>query len=1301
MSSLLRKLSFFAIAMGISATAGAAVTNLADAPIGSTIVVPANVILALSVEFPTGNDSAYTATYSTSNEYIGYFNPNYCYSYNTATSYFMPQGTAASHTCSGKWSGNFLNWALTQTIDPMRKALTGGYRIVDTPTVTVLQKAYADGSGGAVNHSLGSATLISGATPFTGSSFTINDSGTGLNFTISNGIAAVACPGTIPTGTTTCQVTATPAYPGDSTAVLQSTVTTGTTKKLITNTNNTYTLAGAVQVCAATDASSDLESSGGRCRAYGSNYKPVGLMQKYAAENTTQTDSIRYSAFGYLNDSDIKRDGGVMRARMKSVGPYQANPGSAVVANSNAEWSAADGTFFANPNSTDDSTVTNSGVVNYLNKFGTSGSYKTYDPVGELYYATTRYYRNLGNVASYTSGATDAMKDGFPVITTWDDPIKYTCSKNYIIGIGDIHTHADSNLPGATYASSKEPSKPAEVTADFSLPAGQGVDSVKATNWVGMLENQVSATAGGGTNDYQLTPATIGNNAIDSTAAPTGGWCCNSHSFLMAGLAYDVHTRDIRPDIHPKNAPINVSTFWVDVFESSDYEEKNQFWLTAKYGGFDTDPSIWPAGGLEYNMTAPPVLSAWNTGGYRDDSAHGNLAPDQYFQAGNPAKMIAGFNSAFAKIKANVPSGTSTALSLSSSAVTALGNTNYSATFAKDWSGDVVSNSLVLATAGGVITGTETVNWHARDWLPNKGGTVAGVTPLTASTRAIATSSSVGAAKGVAFTTANLSSGQLSSLGPDSATQTKVLNYVRGDQSNEGASPLFRPRTYTLGDITNSKPVVQAAPAFPYADTPLNPGYSTFKASNSTRNPVVYVGANDGMLHAIDGTSTGGKELFAYVPSFLLNTNADSQGQPVGLGSLVANPLQHHFMVDAEPTIIDVDFNRTGASGAPFASSVTPDWHSILISGLGKGGKGFFALDVTNPSSLNTDSLLANKVLWESGPSHMGYSYGTPLVIKTAKYGWTVVLTSGYGNDDGHGYIYLVSPKDGSVYETITTGSSVGSTTAPAGLAFVSGYINDFADYTADSLYAGDLLGNVWRVDLTSASANATIQLFATLKDSSGKAQPVTTEPVIDTDPATLTRYVFVGTGQLLADSDLVNPNQQTFYTFKDGNNVTFSPVSTPLTRTNLAAESNATLVAGLTLTGTQQGYYIDLATVAAAAGLQASAERVNIQPVAAGGVVSFAANLFGTDPCGAGGSRLFALTYGGTSLLRDASNNAVPSYSNPSPGVVTSLSIVTSGTTGGLQVLAGLSTGDVNGVSLAKTPASFQKLNWREVLGN
>jgi len=183
------------------------------------------------------------------------------------------------------------------------------------------------------------------------------------------------------------------------------------------------------------------------------------LIQQYA-------DQIRYSAFGYLNDpanndANVKRDGGVLRAQQKFVGPTQPVPGGGPISNPASEWNASNGVMEPNPDAADAATtaaafsvtVANSGVMNYLNKFGQlSNIYKRFDPVGELYYTALRYYKKLGSVPEYVAGASgqNAWIDGFPVITDWKDPIQYSCQKNFILGIGDVNTHADRNLPGAS-----------------------------------------------------------------------------------------------------------------------------------------------------------------------------------------------------------------------------------------------------------------------------------------------------------------------------------------------------------------------------------------------------------------------------------------------------------------------------------------------------------------------------------------------------------------------------------------------------------------------------------------------------------------------------------------------------------------------------------------------------------------------------------------------------------------------------------------------------------------------------------
>jgi type IV pilus assembly protein PilY1 len=441
-----------ALLLACGLTPALATTPLADQPVFSTKAVPGNLALALSVEYPTAVSVAHIdTTYDVSNVYLGYFDPTKCYlySYNATEKlrHFYPAGLGTNRTCIGgddaKWSGNYLNWATMQTVDPFRWALTGGYRAVDTATETMLEKAWASGQGGTGNfpdRTSSNATTISNSTPFAWAAFNMRVQGLGNKLRFS----------------ATGNINNTPTVYDPGVAVNPATV---------------YEVSVRVKVCDTSAAAGPLEPN---CTAYpAGNYKPTGLLQQYSG-------SFRYSAFGYLNDDNVQRDGGVLRARQKFVGPTMPAPNSVPVSNPAAEWDSNTGVQAVNPDAADASAtatlfgvaVSSSGVINYLNKFGqiTPGSYKTYDPVGELYYAAIRYFKNLGNVPEWTAvgSASTATKttwvDGFPVITSWDDPIQYSCQRNFVLGIGDVNTHADKNLPGSSTPTGNEPTKPSAVT---------------------------------------------------------------------------------------------------------------------------------------------------------------------------------------------------------------------------------------------------------------------------------------------------------------------------------------------------------------------------------------------------------------------------------------------------------------------------------------------------------------------------------------------------------------------------------------------------------------------------------------------------------------------------------------------------------------------------------------------------------------------------------------------------------------------------------------------------------------------
>ncbi|WP_439892080.1 pilus assembly protein [Ralstonia sp. 25C] len=1224
----------------------AAQTDLADQPLFSSVSVPGNLLLSLSVEYPTANSIAYVGSYAAGTKYLGYFDPLKCYTYqydaNTdANNYFVPAAAADSNfqCATGKnyWAGAFLNWAAMQTIDPFRWALTGGYRVTDTASLTVLEKAWASGQGGSgetPNRTIGSG--VSSVTPFSWGSLSVRIYGAGnkLYFTQSGNL--------------------------DSDRV--NTYSSGSSQ----DSSKVWSVIVRVKVC----DPSQLETN---CTKYGSNYKPEGLMQQYSQR-------IRFGAFGYINDSDKLRDGGVLRANMKFIGPTQPVPGKSPTTNALAEWSATDGTMITNPNPNDASAsnVSNSGVMNYLNKFGsTSHTYKTFDPVGELYYAGIRYYKKQGDVAVYSDVTHDASGnsvsasttttyiDGFPVIQgqKWEDPILYSCQKNYILGIGDVNTHADANLPGSTAINSAlEPALPPEVSADTTV----NVDS--ATSLVGKMEGLANL----------------------NTASPAG----DNSTYLMAGLAYDSHVRDIRPNdfkdgLGNKSKIQTISTYWLDVQEYQQYKYRNQFWLAAKYGGFSV-PS-------NYNMSNTTALaqSLWNASGNTDPG--GKPMPDNYYLAGQADLMVNGLNTAFQNISNDIQAAT-TALAVSSANVSLTGNIGYSASYnSSTWTGDVIGSTLSFDAKTGLPTQTQA--WSAQAKLGSQSST----------SRLIATSNTVGNAQGVPFRFANLTTANRSALSNSAVTNWNnqdFLNYLRGDQTNEGTSgkAVYRQRAFLLGDIVGSK-VDAVGPPIAVLSSATNPGYSSFKSTYASRNPVVYVGANDGMMHAFDGTigqPTSGNELFAYVPSFLYQ---GPTGTPTvnGLASLgrAGTNFVHHAMVDATPQAFDVDLARAG--GATPSSSSTSDWHTILIGGLGKGGKGYYALDITDPTTITTETALAGKVMWEfGGPSNslqgtLGFTYGDPIVAKTKKYGWIVAVPSGYNNADGVGRLFILNPTNGALLESISTG--VGSASSPSGLAYASAYVADYTDNTTDSIYAGDLLGNVWRFDLTGTPASYPAPTkIAQLTDPSGNAQPVTTPPLIEIQPNSLKRYVMVGTGRLLGSTDIASTQTQSFYVIYDGvvqrfNSSTDLPsgVTFPIQRSNLNSDTD--LLKGIgSAPASVMGYYIDLGQAS-----NGVAERVNVAPVSNFGTVSFAANLPNGDACNPSGSnRVFSLDIGtGISRVVNSTGVLQPYYTGG--GLVVDLSYLN--VNGSVRLEAGTDNSAINSVPLVPTVVqAIRQINWREV---
>ena len=1136
--------------LAASPAAAAPPYPLADQPVSAKLSMPANVLLDLSVEWPTGNvqahndeidgtgcpgrDSGFSVCYfapatraarvnaanaanplfvpKVSLPYIGYFDPFKCYQYDASAGYFVPVGptagfSAAHHysaqpagstaTCSGNWSGNFLNWSTMQTIDMFRWAMTGGDRSIDTPTLTVLQKARHDGSGGTSQFPAKRIGVVFSDVPVT-SPASVSPYGAASLYVRVNG------------QNTTMQVSTSSSFASvDSFDV-------------------------SVKVCDPAQPETITP-----CTAYGSSLKPTGLVQDNA-------EQVRFGAFGYLLDNDALRDGGVLRSRLKFVGPQRPTlSSSGTTVNAAAEWSAADGTFVQNPDPADAAAtsalipatpISRSGLVQYLNKFGRANGYKGYDPLAEMFYESLRYYKNLPPTPEHASlgitpGAAAVKIDGFPVITNWEDPLappagfetaQEWCPKNFIIGISDANTHKDKRLPGNSSVVS-------EVAATPSNP-DNAID-------VSALLNEIIATES----------ANEGVALVDYAGAPLQPGVANgaglAGSAYPAALAYYANTRDIRPDAAAiqTQGKQTVRTFFVDVREAgswgtgvtrSDPRRRNQLWLAGKYGGFAdlNDNGLLDAGDAVADVNGDGVidiLDVWD--------GNGDQLPDTYFEASSPEAFVDGLKSAFAAIKSEIGSNATVAVATKNVELQA-GNAIYQVNYDQGfWSGDLTAYEYNgfdpdtgLVSASKVWSAAEKI--EAVDWTARR---------IVTSARSGAAGSSAWGG-GTAFRWASLSTWQKSRLNDNAA----VLEFLRGRNDNSAYRRRLRSpgvglalAQAKLGDIVDSAPRHVGKPASILSDQ-FNPGYSSYATTWKNRRPMIYVGANDGMLHGFDARidhADGGKEAFAYVPSFLF----DGVTAPArdGLLALANRTYLHRYFVNASPITAEVDFARTNGASA------TGDWRTVLVGGLGKGGRGFYALDVTDPDGFGSEAAAASRVLWEFSHPTMGFSFGEPQIVKTRRWGWVVLLTSGYNNiaangstGQGAGYLYVVDVKTGALLQMISTGS--GTEASPAGLAQVTAYIPDTADGTVTEVYGGDLDGKVWRFDFTSARTRvpAPVQ-FATLSGPAGP-QMVTTGPIVRAAPISRKRYVFIGTGSLLGQPDLFSTTRQSFYALRDGTRI-------------------------------------------------------------------------------------------------------------------------------------------------------------------
>ncbi|PPK77939.1 PilC-like protein with beta-propeller domain [Methylobacter tundripaludum] len=528
--------------------------------------------------------------------------------------------------------------------------------------------------------------------------------------------------------------------------------------------------------------------------------------------------------------------------------------------------------------------------------------------------------------------------------------------------------------------------------------------------------------------------------------------------------------------------------------------------------------------------------------------------------------------------------------------------------------------------------------------------------------RNIFTYDPAGTPKGITFVCANLTAGQKTALGISNCSSTTDqgvwrLNYIRGDWSHEEKNPartdtdtirsataadwVFRNRTHldkttlakvapdpwVLGDIVNSNPAYVSAENYGYDKLSGSEGstYKAFVTSNATRRKMIYVGANDGMLHGFDASASGtdaGKEILAYIPNAVYS----------GLSALSSPGYSHQYLVDGSSRVADAYFGSA--------------WHTMLVSSTGAGGKAVFGLDVTNPGSFgssnvlweisDTDSPAASDLTSDTTATrgfanNLGYTLPQTAIVKMHDGSWAAIVANGYGSVNNLAVLYIIDVQTGQLIAAIDT--KAGSSTTPNGLSSPIP-VDTNNDRIVDSIYAGDLLGNMWKFDVSSSNTNqwkvaygtaaVPAPLYIACTNTSAcdtTRQPITAKPQVGKVGTGQSAgiMVYFGTGKYFeaTDNDVTNAQTQTFYGIWDNGAAVAKSDLQAQTITQVVTSSGYSLRISSNNTmnyPSQKGWYINLPS---------AGERAVSAPLIRNGHIIFTTLIpippAGTEVCGAG----------------------------------------------------------------------------------
>jgi type IV pilus assembly protein PilY1 len=711
-------------------------------------------------------------------------------------------------------------------------------------------------------------------------------------------------------------------------------------------------------------------------------------------------------------------------------------------------------------------------------------------------------------------------------------------------------------------------------------------------------------------NDAEAATAAAREN-VDGTAGPTvtaadgksSSYAAvspftDSYSNTLADIAMHYWKRDLRTDM-ANRVPVSVldPAFW---------QHMVTFGIGLGVEGAVDPDEAFASIGTDKTITWPNGASS-----QVDDLLHASVnGRGAFFSAKNPNEFASALSSTLAKIADRTSS--SSAVATNSNRLSS-GSLIYQVTFeSAGWTGEISAFKLDTRTGDPANTAT----WTASSLLPS------------ASKRNILTwRPDLSPAEGTNFNWSDISAAQRTAL-----TSEDVLNWLRGDQSKEKSfgGPL-RNRSKVLGDIINSDPYFVGNEDYGYGSsgmlsTDIRAAYVTRKFSTAFkgRKKMLYVGANDGMLHGFNAET--GVEEFAYVPNVVGYGNLFSLSQPA---------YTHRYLVDGPPRAADAHIRGRGES--------SPSWKTVLVGSTGAGGKGYFALDVDNPGAMDK-----TKVLWEFSHAELGLAIGQAAIVLGENGQWLAIFGNGYNSTSGKAQLFIVDLETGALVKTIDTGvgcvpvKSGACTTDPNGLATPLAIDTD-QNGAVDLVYAGDMYGNMWKFNLSGENVSSwgipfsdkgvSKPLFSATYGSA--RQPITAKPQASRNRSGGV-IVYFGTGQFFEVGDQGDTSEQTFYGIIDkcgretsgecakatgGAHV----LRSTLLQQTIDVEKNGTfdevtwdarVLSNNKMTDAHKGFYIDLISPA----LGKQGERVVSAPLVWDDRVIFVTQIPDPDPCAYGG---------------------------------------------------------------------------------